>query len=103
MNQIKSFFKRSKSYPTYNKPAKVIDDKSVLNLRAHYCSTCEEMIFKTLKKCVYCEKKSICIFCYKGDQICKECNDELIKLYNFIEKPFKKLSNSIKDNVEQLL
>ena len=107
MNKVKQFFQRAKSFPQYKKKSsvKTEEEKMILvKLRAEYCSTCEEMIFQTLKKCNNCNKRSICSFCHKENDICKECDDELMVLYDNIEKKYLFGSDEdIEEYVDQLL
>jgi len=113
MNKIKTFFNRAKSFPIYKKKTNIKIEEEIMvlvKLRANYCSTCEEMIFQTLKKCKNCKKRKICVFCSEENDICKECDDELMAVYDNIEKDMKKSikysfgsDKEIEDCVDQLL
>ena len=111
MNKIRQLLKRAKTYPKYQKKEKHNDDIMVLvKIRANYCSTCEEMIFQTLKKCKSCKEQKICICCREENDICKECDDVLMAVYDNIEKDMKKTikysfgsDEEIEENVDQLL
>ena len=99
-NKAKELFHRSKSYPGVIKEQKHHDDCDIMEIKrcsASYCATCEEMIFQTLKKCHECGERKICTFCYDNDEhLCKDCDNELMKLYNKIEKEIQKHSEYIR-------
>ena len=103
VNQMKISFNRSKSYPGCKTDKKLhtreLDDiMEVKCCTASYCETCEEMIFQILKKCKSCGERKICLFCYNdGEILCKDCNDELMEMYDIFEK---NMNESIKKEEE---
>ena len=102
-NLRNKLFNRSKSYPGVIKEHKHNDLMEVRICTSNNCSTCKKMVFQDLKKCNECNKRKICVFCYDdGKKLCKDCDDELMKLYDKIEEEMKE-ELKIEDFVDQLL